>query len=49
MKMSLPQNVRPLLEKLRLLAMVVNEGWAIIKRRDYIDLIIDGQPYNGSV
>ena len=45
-KMSLPLNVRSLLEQLRLLAMVVNEGWAVIKRREYIDLVIDRQPYN---
>ena len=44
--MSLPQNVKCLLEVHRLLAIVVNDGWAVIRRRDYIDLIIEGQPFN---
>ena len=28
------------------MAIVVNDCWAVIRRRDYIDLIIEGQPFN---
>ena len=44
--MSLPQNVKCLLELHRLLAIVVNDCWAVIRRRDYVDLFIQNQPIN---
>lgn len=38
--------VKPLLEELNLVTFLVNEGWMIIRRREYIDLFIEKEPYN---
>ena len=44
--MSFPFDMMRQLKQLNLLAVVVNEGWALIRRKTYIDLVIDRQPYN---
>ena len=38
--------IDPVLKEHNLVAFVVNEGWVLIRRRDYIDLFIDREPYN---
>ena len=38
--------IKPLLEEHNLVTFVVNEGWMIIRRREYIDLFIEREPYN---
>ena len=38
--------VKPLLEEHNLVTFLVNEGWMIIRRREYIDLFIEKEPYN---
>ena len=44
--MSLPDDILPLLKEHSLEAIVVNEGWILIRRKSYIDLFIEDQPYN---
>ena len=45
-KMSLPEDIMPLLKELGLEAVIVNEGWILIRRKTYIDFFIEDQPYN---
>ena len=45
-KMSLPEDIMPLLRELGLEAVIVNEGWILIRRKTYIDFFIEDQPYN---
>ena len=45
-RMSLPDDILPLLKEHNLEAIVVNEGWILIRRKSYIDLFIEDQPYN---
>ena len=45
-RMSLPDDILPLLKEHNLEAIVVNEGWMLIRRKSYIDLFIEDQPYN---
>ena len=44
--MTLNDAIDPILEEHNLVAFVINEGWMLIRRRDYIDLYIDREPYN---
>ena len=34
------------LKEHRLIAFTINEGWLLIRRKDYIDVFIEDQPYN---
>ena len=43
---TFPSDMLLQLKQHNLLAVMVNEGWALIRRKIYIDLIIDRQPYN---
>ena len=45
-KMTLPSLIWPLLKEHNLMAFIVNEGWVLIRRKNYIDLVIKEQPYN---
>ena len=45
-KMSLSNEILPLLKEHDLMAFIVNEGWILIRRKNYIDLFIDDQPYS---
>ena len=36
----------PLLKEHNLVAFIVNEDWIIIRRKTYIDIIVEDQPYN---
>ena len=38
--------LEPMLNKHNLVAFLVNMGWVLIRRRDYIDAFIHNQPYN---
>lgn len=38
--------IKSVLQEHNLVTFVVNEGWMIIRRRDYIDLFIEKEPYN---
>ena len=44
--MTLPSVIWPLLKKHNLMAYVVNDGWVLIRRKNYIDVYIKEQPYN---
>ena len=44
--MTLPNEIWPLLKKHNLMAYVVNDGWMLIRRKNYIDVYIKEQPYN---
>ena len=44
--MTAPKVLMPLLEKHNLAAFNVNEGWILIRRKTYIDIFIEDQPYN---
>lgn len=44
--MSLSNELLPLLKQHDLMAFIVNEGWILIRRKNYIDLFIDDQPFN---
>ena len=36
----------PMLKKHNLIAFLINMGWVLIRRREYIDAFIHNQPYN---
>ena len=38
--------LEPVLKKHSLVAFLINMGWVLIRRRDYIDVFINSQPYN---
>ena len=44
--MSLSNELLPLLKEYDLMALIVNEGWVLVRRKNFIDLFIDDQPYN---
>ena len=44
--MSLSDELLPLLKEHDLMAFIVNEGWVLIRRKNYIDLFIDDQPHS---
>ena len=44
--MSLSGELFTILKEHDLMAFIVNEGWILIRRKNYVDLFIDDQPYN---
>ena len=38
--------IEPVLKKHKLIAFVINMGWVLIRRRDYIDVFIQNKPFN---
>ena len=44
--MSLSGELLKILKEHDLMAFIVNEGWILIRRKNYVDLFIDDQPYN---
>ena len=38
--------IEPVLRKHKLIAFVINMGWVLIRRREYIDIYIQNEPYN---
>ena len=34
------------LEQQKLVAFIINEGWLLVRRKDYIDVFIEDQPFN---
>ena len=44
--MSLPTTLFPLLEEFNLVAFLVNEDWILIRRKTYIDIFVEDQPYS---
>lgn len=44
--MAPPRELWPLLKEHSLVAFVANEGWMIIRRKNYVDIYIEDQPYN---
>ena len=42
----LPDELLPLLKEHDLDAVAVNEGWVLIRRKNYIDLVVEDEPYN---
>ena len=44
--MSLPKGLEVLLKRQNLVAFLVNDDWILVRRRSYIDVYIDNQPYN---
>ena len=44
--MALTNELLPLLKEYDLMAFIINEGWVLIRRKHFIDLFIDDQPYN---
>ena len=38
--------LEPVLKKHNLVAFIVNMGWVLIRRREYIDIYIQNEPYN---
>ena len=45
-KLNLPDDIMPLLQEHNLEAIMVNEGWMLVRRKVYIDFFIEDQPYN---
>ena len=44
--MPLHIDLAPTLEELDLVAVEVNEGWTVVRRRQFIDLFIKQEPYS---
>ena len=38
--------IEPVLKKHRLVAFLVNDGWLLIRRKKYIDMYIQKEPFN---
>ena len=36
----------PVLQEKNLIAFLVNEGWLLIRRKEYIDVFIEDEPFN---
>ena len=45
-RLNLRDDIFPLLKEHNLETIVINEGWMLIRRKSYIDLFIEDQPYN---
>ena len=46
MKMDFKADIEPLLKKHKLVAFLVNDGWLLIRRKEYIDIYIQKQPFS---
>ena len=44
--MDLRNEIEPVLKKHSLVAFLINDGWLLIRRKEYIDLYIQTQPFN---
>ena len=44
--MDLKDEIEPVLKKHSLVAFLINDGWLLIRRKEYIDLYIPTQPFN---
>ena len=44
--MDFKSAIEPVLKKHSLVAFLINDGWLHIRRRDYIDMYIQRQPFN---
>ena len=43
------QEIQPLLRQFNLVAFVANDDWIVIRRKDYVDLYINSEPFNSVV
>ena len=43
--MSIPTTLMPLLKEYNLVAFLVNEDWILIRRKTYLDIFVEDQPY----
>ena len=46
MKMDVKAAIEPLLKKHKLVAFLINDGWLLIRRKEYIDIYIQKQPFS---
>ena len=44
--MEFKATIEPVLKKYGLVAFLINEGWLLIRRKEYIDIYIQKQPFN---
>ena len=45
-RMAIPSNLMPLLKEFNLVAFLVNEDWILIRRKTYLDIFVEDQPYS---
>ena len=45
-RMAIPSKVMPLLKEFNLVAFLVNEDWILIRRKTYLDIFVEDQPYS---
>ena len=45
-KMDFKAVIEPVLKKHGLVAFLINHGWLLIRRKEYIDIYIQRQPFN---
>ena len=46
LRMDFKATIEPVLRKHRLVAFLINHGWLLIRRMEYIDMYIQEQPFN---
>ena len=44
--MAIPTMLMPLLKEYNLVAFLVNEDWILIRRKTYLDIFVEDQPYS---
>ena len=44
--MAIPTTLMPLLKEYNLVAFLVNEDWILIRRKTYLDIFVEDQPYS---
>ena len=45
-RMAIPTTLMPLLKEYNLVAFLVNEDWILIRRKTYLDIFVEDQPYS---
>ena len=45
-RMAIPSKLIPLLKEFNLVAFLVNEDWILIRRKTYLDIFVEDQPYS---
>ena len=45
-RMAIPSKLMPLLKEFNLVAFLVNEDWILIRRKTYLDIFVEDQPYS---
>ena len=45
-RMAIPLKLIPLLKEFNLVAFLVNEDWILIRRKIYLDIFVEDQPYS---